>query len=187
MFCAHLCACWWIYQTWAWHHQPARTKQRINKVLHINTHTHTHTHYTAWGAIVPLCAGARRENRWRGWRGTEGGVTGDGEKKTKDGVKEKGGKNLGKDESTVSKNKTKYNLSRWKRRERVSFWRRRRKFFPILMPVFSLQTALSFHFPPFIPSPALSFFAWPQSLPFPWRSCKEFQLKGPPHPPANLF
>lgn len=56
------------------------------------------------------------------------------------------------------------------------------------LPVFSLQTALSFHFyPPFIPSPVLSFFPWPQSLPFPWRSCKEFQLEGPPIPHQTYF
>lgn len=139
MFCAHLCACWWIYQTWAWHHQPARTKQRINKVLHINTHTRTHTLHSM-GCHCPSLRGSKKgkqmervegDRGWgdRWWRREENQRQSERERGKKSGE-------MSEEESTVSKNKTKYNLSRWKRSERVPFWRRRRKFFPILCQCF---------------------------------------------------
>lgn len=156
-----------------------------------DTLTHTHTHIiTQHGVLLSLFSfGVRGVNRWRGWRGQRVGWQVMKEKRERKDQEGKGGKKKKFDGEMREGGccvKIKYNLSRWKRSESFPFSRHWRKFIAIFCSFFPSRSfshkllSLSLFFSPFIPSPSLSFFLSPQSLLFPWRPCKEFQLEDPP-------
>lgn len=120
--------------------------------------------------------GGGRGDRW--WRRKEKERLRGKERKKGDGeMREEGGRCIKIKWNTIYQGEKEVNASRSGGGGGNSY-----PFFALSFPSQSFsQTALSPSFFPFICSPSLSFFPSPQSLLFPWRPCKEFQLEDPPH------